>query len=262
VITADKVKVRDYLRDKLGKKQAEEILIPVYHISKTGKDIPHADWDFEFFMKANHGSGTNKIITPGEDPIQVQQLAHKWLNTSYGQAKHEWAYRDIPRRIICEKVLRDENGKIPMDIKYYCLNGKCKLILFFKDRMTDPARVFSDENLNLIEDFQSFGIKMLDEVPQFSTHSRMRGIAETIAQEFRYCRVDFYSTHDQIYFGEITHYTGAGMEKLDSYEIDLALGQLWLPENRNRSLMDIYQEITESSGDTRGEHQAISVFGK
>jgi hypothetical protein len=246
-ITSDKVRVRDYVREKLGKALAEEILIPVYHISKTGRDIPNDQWDTEFFLKANHGSKSNKIIPAGEDPQIVSELAVQWLNQSYGQAMHEWAYRDIPRRIICEQVLRDETGNIPMDIKYYCFNGKCKLIFFYKDRFGEPARIFSDENRNPIHGFQSVGYRMLEEVPKLSTHSRMLELAEKLSQGFQYCRVDFYSMEDKVYFGELTHYTGAGLEKLDSYEIDLALGRLWLPENQGKSLPQSFQEVLEEA---------------
>ncbi len=243
-ITSDKVQVRDFVRQRLGNQAADDILIPVYHISKTGKDIPHTQWNHEFFLKANHGSRSNRIIPVGEDPKVVAQLAHAWLNQSYGQAMHEWAYRDIPRQIICEKVLRDPSGAIPMDLKYYCFNGVCKLIFYYKDRFgTHPARIFSDPQGNPIPGFQSIGLRMLDAVPMHDTHPQMLQLAEQLSQGFQYCRVDFYSVEGKVYFGELTHYTGAGMDKLDSYEMDLALGQLWLPENKHKSLLELYQEV-------------------
>lgn len=252
MMTTDKVKVRNYVEEKLGSATAREILIPIYHISKTGKDIPNELWDFEFFLKANHSSGMNKIIPAGEDPKKVAELAQKWLNTSFGQARHEWAYRDIPRRIICEKVLRTETGKIPMDLKYYCFNGKCKLILYYQDRWEVPARIFSDENGNIIPNFQSFGLKMLEDVPNLPSRKRMIEIAEVLSQDFQYCRVDFYSVEGKIYFGEITQYTGSGLEKLDTFEIDLALGRLWLPENSHKSLMEVYKEVLDEAESSIG----------
>lgn len=248
MLTADKVKVRDYITKKLGIATAEEILIPIYHISKTGKDIPNADWDFEFFLKANHGSGMNRIIPAGEDPKKVAKMSQKWLNTSFGQARHEWSYRDIPRRIICEKVLREEDGRIPMDIKYYCFNGKCKLVLYYQGRWEVPARIFSDEKQQEINCFQSNGLDMLPEVPKINTFQRMLEMAQVLSRDFQYCRVDFYSVEDKIYFGELTHYTGSGLAKLDTYEIDLALGRLWLPENNDKSLMELFEEVMEEKG--------------
>ena len=132
-LTADKVKVREYLLDKLGKKRTEEILIPLHHISKTGKDIPMPAEGQEFFMKANHASGFNRLLKPGDNQAEIQSLAKYWLSRSFGQIRHEWAYRDIPRRIICEKVIRDERGKIPMDINgalAYCYFVATKLVFY------------------------------------------------------------------------------------------------------------------------------------
>ena len=134
-----------------------------------------------------------------------------------------------------------------MDLKYYCFNGKCKLILYYQDRWEVPTRIFSDENGNIVPNFQSYGLKMLKEVPHIPSRLRMLEIAEELSRDFQYCRVDFYSVEGKIYFGEITQYTGSGLEKLDTYEIDLALGRLWLPENSHKSLIEVYKEVLDET---------------
>jgi hypothetical protein len=50
-------------------------------------------------------------------------------------------------------------------------------------------------------------------------------IAERLSEEFELVRVDLYSFDNQVYFGEITHYPGSGLDRFDSYELDLQLGQ-------------------------------------
>lgn len=241
--TSDKVAVRDYVRQKLGAKTAEEILIPIYHLSKNARDFPEELWQKEFFMKANHGSGTNKLVMPGADPQKTLQLAKAWLNSSYGQRRHEWAYRDIPRKIICEKVIRNEEGDIPMDIKFYCFYGKAKFILFFKGRFGKPSRAFTDPDLQLIHGVQS-GIPDLEDIPSYSTHQRMIEIAEILSKPFVHARADFYSVGGKIYFGELTQYSGGGIEHFESYEINLALGLLWRPEYKDKSVWDCMQEAS------------------
>lgn len=240
VITSDKVKVREYIREKLGKERADQILIPQYHVSKTGMDIPKPEWKFEFFMKANHASGYNRLVKPGDDPIEIQKLAQFWLSQSFGQVNHAWAYRDIPRRIVCEQVLRDERGKIPMDIKFYCFHGKVKMILFLDDRFGDSSRIFTDENLREIPGAQMFGDKTLREIPDLPNLSELIDLSERLSIDFTYCRVDFYSLWGKIYFGELTHYTGAGIERFDDFDTDRAFGELWKPENKGKSFFDIY----------------------
>ncbi len=248
-ITSDKVKVRDYIREKLGNALADQLLIPQYFVSKTGQDIPNESWDFEFFLKANHASGFNKLISPGTDPQEVRDIAAFWLSQSFGQVFHAWAYRDIPRRIICEKVIRDDDGVIPADIKFYCFNGKVRMLLILKDRFGDQARIFTDENQVEIPGAQMIGSKKLDPIPAISNFHEMKRISELIAEDFDYCRVDFYSVGEKIYFGELTHYTGAGRESFDDLDTDLALGELWKPENRELNFFEVYQKI-KSKGAT------------
>lgn len=247
-ITSDKVRVRAYVRERLGQTLSDQILIPLYHISETGRDIPHSEWPQEFFMKANHGSRLNKLIQPGEDPKMVKQLAVQWLNTSYGQALHEWAYRDISRRILCEQVLRDAQRQIPMDIKFYCYQGKCKMVYYYKDRFTQPAQLITDETGRIFPYLLKEGVALMPETPQLDTYPQLLEIAEKLSQGFRFCRVDLYSVEGKIYFGELTQYDGAGMEKLQSYEVDLAEGLLWLPEYQSHSLWEVYEEVMRKAG--------------
>jgi hypothetical protein len=246
-ISADKVRVREYVRERLGQTLADQILIPLYHISKTGRDIPNSEWPHEFFLKANHGSRFNKLVPPGEDPKKVAQLAVQWLNTSYGQALHEWAYRDIPRRILCEQVLRDAQGQIPMDIKFYCYQGKCRMVYYYKDRFSQPSQLITDEKGKIFPYLLKEGVTLMPETPQLDTYPQLLEIAEILSKEFRFCRVDLYSVEGKIYFGELTQYDGAGMEKLQSYEVDLAEGLLWLPEYQNHSLWEVYEEVMDKN---------------
>lgn len=243
VITSDKVAVRDFVKAKLGAEQAEKILIPHYFVSQTGRDIPQPSWDFEFFMKANHASGYNRLVKPTDDPAEITALAQFWLSQSFGQVFHAWAYRDIPRRIVCEKVIHDERGKIPMDIKFYCFHGRVKMVLFLTDRFENQARIFTDENLIEIPGAQMFGDEKMTEIPRFSNYPEMIQLSEKLAEGFNYCRVDFYSVNGQIYFGEITHYTGAGIERFDDFDTDRAFGELWKPENKDKNFFEIYHQI-------------------
>ncbi len=243
IIASDKVKVRDYVRQKLGNQEAERLLIPQYFVSKNGRDIPHQDWDFEFFLKANHASGFNKLIAPGTDPMEVRQLAEYWLSQSFGQVFHAWAYRDIPRRIICEKVLRDENGNIPSDVKLHFFNGRVKMISILNDRFGEESILFTDENLVEIPGAQLRGTKKMDRAPQLVHLDEMKRIGKVFAADFDYCRVDFYSVGPKIYLGELTHYAGAGLNRFDDFDSDLAMGELWKPENKELNFFEVYAQV-------------------
>lgn len=227
-ITSDKYRVREYVRQKLGNELAEKILIPLYQVSKTGLDIPFEDWDFEFFMKANHYSGGNLLVTPGTNPKILRDVCRTWLNSSFGQNLHEWGYRDIPRRIICEKVLRDDQGEILNDYKFYCFHGEVEMITVIKDRFNEKKIKFTlDPDFNLL-DGPYPGNEFPAKVPEIPNFKQMIEIARKLSSDFSHARIDLYSFADQVFFGEITHYPGSGLVKMSSYEFDLQLGANWL----------------------------------
>ena len=56
---ADKIGVRDYIREKIG----EEYLVPIIGIYKTPDEIDFETLPNRFVMKVNWGSGQNIIVT-------------------------------------------------------------------------------------------------------------------------------------------------------------------------------------------------------
>lgn len=248
IITSDKVKVREYVRKKLGKEKAEQVLIPQFHVTKSGKDFPRDIWEKEFFMKANHASGYNRLVKPGDDPQEIKNLAQFWLSQSFGQVNHAWAYKDIPRRVVCEQVIRDEKGEIPMDIKLHCFHGQVKMILFLQDRFGNTSRIYTDENLREIPGSQMLGEKTLDKIPDLANLPELISLSEKLSQDFIFSRIDLYAVGEKIYFGEITHYSGAGTRRFDDFQTDLAFGELWKPENKDLNIFDVLRKLDKDKG--------------
>jgi hypothetical protein len=228
-LTSDKLLVRDYVKKSLGK-EGESLLVPLYYVSKTGKDIPFHKFDQEVFMKANHYSGGNRLVSPGDDPEELRDLAVSWIHSSYGQNLLEWANRDIPRRILIEKVIRDKAGALPSDYKFYCFNGVPQLLYILKDRFGDKVDWFLTMDLkdtgmliskNVLPD--GFFVPNLDQMIEY---------AKVLSKPFTFVRVDFYSLENELYLGELTHYDASGMEKCKTYEIDLSLGDYWFQKEK------------------------------
>jgi hypothetical protein len=55
----------------------------------------------------------------------------------------------------------------------------------------------------------------------------MRIVAERLAQEFDFVRVDLYALGDRIVVGELTHYPTGGNKSFEPPEWDARLGALW-----------------------------------
>ena len=51
-------------------------------------------------------------------------------------------------------------------------------------------------------------------------------IAEKLAQNIPFVRVDFYEINDKLYFGELTFFPGAGLTKFEPEEFDQKFGDL------------------------------------
>ena len=66
------------------------------------------------------------------------------LQYDYYWAGREWNYHNIHPKIICEKVLVDQKGNLPMDYKFMCFGGEVKL-LFLDIGVSDPSGMHAEE---------------------------------------------------------------------------------------------------------------------
>ena len=130
--------------------------------------------------------------------------------------------------IICEKFISD-NGKVPMDYKIYCFNGKPDVILVCRDRFSKNTHrasyLFFDQKWN----FQPLdkGDENLQDVdiPKPENLDEMIEIAKKLSEDFVFARIDLYNIKGKIYFGEITLSPNSGFDPDIKYETDLMFGK-------------------------------------
>ncbi len=229
-VVADKYRVRNYLRDVLGSYEAEKILIPLLYVTDKPRTIPFDDLPEEYVIKANHGSGTNIIVEGGRsiDREQIIAQCNEWLHQPYGLFKHEWAYQRIKRKIVIEKLLRDESGELPKDYKFHMLNGKCIMVQvnqgYFADKIGRRLTLFN-QNWKKYEVFWEF--PPADNVKCPDNINSMRLLAEKLSVPFDYIRIDLYSIEGKIYFGEFTNYPTSGQALVKPLSFDFELGSKW-----------------------------------
>ena len=134
------------------------------------------------------------------------------------------------------------------------------MVYYVSDRYEGLSELITDEKQVVLPYILKQGVKLMPSVPVVDSFDQMLGIAEALSQQFTFSRVDLYSVEGKVYFGELTHYDGAGMERLQSYEADLAKGRLWLSQNYPKSLSDVYSEIMEErNGDFIKNMNKLSV---
>ena len=124
------------------------------------------------------------------------------LKENFYYSTREWQYKNIEPRIVVEELLSTENGEIPNDYKCHCFNGKLAFVHVDISRFGDRRRNLYDTNWDLIPCVWQYENGELEEKPEL--FDKMRSLAETIAQDFIYARVDFYLVKGHIFFGEIS----------------------------------------------------------
>ena len=191
-ITADKYRVRSYIRQVLGKEKAKEILITLLFVTDKPVEIPFANLPPSFIVKPNHGSGLYIIIKNGKyNKDNIIKICQRWLRTPYGIDKMEWAYQNIKRKIVIERLLQETDGSIPKDFKFHIFHGKCKLIAVICDRMSNNSYgKFFDETWNELMLSNTNNNKSIV-IKKPKNYEMMLDYAEKLAEPFDYVRADF-----------------------------------------------------------------------
>ncbi len=153
----------------------------------------------------------------------MQRQLNAWLNTNYYSYLREWAYKNIPPRIICERLLENENGTSPHDYKFFCFHGEPRLIQVDVDRFGDHRRNYYDldwAQLPLLSGDPNYP----GEISRPSNLDQMLSIAGRLTQGLPFCRADLYSIAGRTIFGELTLYSGSGLVKWEPESFDYILG--------------------------------------
>lgn len=219
-ICADKYAVREYI-EKTGHGELLNELLAVYD---NADEIDVDKLPDKFVLKATHGSSMN-LICKDKKSINwksKKKIFNLWLKINIYLDGREWAYKDIKPRIIAEKYLEDDSGNL-RDYKFFCFNGKPKIIQVDEDRYSDHRQAYyttSWEKYDFYLDCKTCDLerpKMLDE---------MLKIAEDLSSPFRFVRVDLYNCNNKIYFGELTFYDASGFYSFHPDKYDFIFGDM------------------------------------
>lgn len=232
-ILADKYKVRDYVKEKIG----EKYLIKLLGVYERPEDIDYDKLPNKFVLKCNHDSGS-VIICKDKSTFNKKEATRKlkfFLKRSFYYSTREWHYKDIKPLIICEEFLCLKNGNIPEDYKIYVFNRKDKTEVFIQveeDRFGDHRRGVYDEQWNLLP------LERVLKNPKYNRKpnnlKQMIFLSKELSKEFEFVRVDFYEIENKLYFGELTFTPAAGLTKFTPDEWDYKFGDMWEINKENR----------------------------
>ena len=232
-IMVDKYKVRDYIKDKIG----EEYLIPLIGVWDNPEDIDFDSLPNQFVLKCNHNSGLGMYICKDKSKLtandikKIRKNLAKGLAQNYYLAGREWPYKDVPRKIICEKYMEDESTAGALtDYKFFCFNGEVKC-LYVSDCINHKMQ-FYDNEYNML-DIERDDHTQFETLPRKPVNfEQMKKLAQQLSKGIPHVRVDLYEINKRIYFSELTFSTCSGFIPFKDRKWDELLGSwLKLPEN-------------------------------
>ena len=178
-------------------------------------------------MKLNNGCG-NHVICEDKSNLNVKEAIRtlkRGMITKHHYYSFEWAYEGIKPKIICEKLLY-ENGKLPLDYKIYCSEGKPKFLFIISGAADDDVRFdFYDLEFNHLP---VMGKRPNSDFPlsKPKNFEKMLELAAKLSEGFPQVRVDFYNINGQIIFGELTFFSSGGVGYYTPDHYDYIFGEL------------------------------------
>ncbi|MDO4629109.1 MAG: ATP-grasp fold amidoligase family protein [Planctomycetia bacterium] len=226
---ADKFTVREYVREKIG----EQYLVPLFFEGMNFSVTNFERLSTPCVIKTAHGSGTNILVfdKPKMNAKNVVKQIKHFQKLQFGYREMEIFYNKIPPRVIVEKMLLDENGKIPNDYKFHCFrktDGHAEIIVQVDfDRHVNHRRNLYDTQWNYIPMAYGYPGDASQQIPRPEKLEEMLNVAEKLAEGFSYVRVDLYYVKEHIYFGELTFTHGSATEKFTPPEYNRIWGEMW-----------------------------------
>lgn len=228
---ADKYEVRKIVEKKIGL----HILNELYGVFESPDEIDFDSFPESFVLKATHGSGWNIIVKNKSvfEREKAKKKMRKWLGRNFYTKKREWAYKNIPPRIVCEKYMENKDGSLN-DYKFYCFNGDPLFIQVDLDRHTGHGRTFYNPEWQKLDFFLAKSRKARryeEELERPDSLTDMTEIARVLSSDFTFARVDMYEVDGKTVFGEVTFYPKNGGGRFTPEYWDAEFGDLLrLPE--------------------------------
>ncbi|NQX26100.1 hypothetical protein HQQ81_01880 [Microbacteriaceae bacterium VKM Ac-2854] len=245
VTFADKVAVRDYVAARIG----ERYLPHSFAILDDPERLAELELPDAYVLKPSHGSGAVIVVSPdapvaetlprpewswvyrhirasAADQAQLVAIGRHWLGQLYGQGPNkEWAYGPIPRRILVEELLSGADGGIPDDYKLFVFHGRVHFIQVDAGRFGRRTQDFYRpdwEHLSL-----SGGPPWAAPRARPGRLEEMIAIAERLAAETDFVRVDLYHLAERVVFGELTSYPAGGDSPFHPERWNAEFGRPW-----------------------------------
>jgi hypothetical protein len=249
---ADKLASRSYVANTIGREYLSELLAVV----EDPRALDLAALPARYVVKPSHASGAVIVVHDQADPAlrlptlpqdrgwtghiawvrpehldrtRFDAMCDLWLANGYWRAlgSTEWAYRDVPRRLVVEEFLEGE-AHSARDYKFLVMHGRvswfhANVTIGRTTSMTCYRRNGTVVPVRYVCEPAAPPIELPDTIDE------MIEVAERLAAGTDILRVDLYDVGGRIVFGELTNYPAGGRGAFDPPEYDEILGAAWTP---------------------------------
>ena len=222
----DKVAAKAYVAERIG----IEHIIPTLGVWNQIEDIDFDSLPNQFVLKCTHDSG-GLVVCRDKSKLDydfVCKLMRKTLRRNFYKYGREWPYKDVPRRIIAEEYMSDNEGDKEglTDYKIFCFDGEPEFVMTVRDRRTSKiTHRWYTKKWELTDlDIDGRGEKKIAE-SRPEQLEEMLEYARVLSKGLKHLRVDMYVIKGKVYFGELTFYHMSGTEAFYPKSWDMELGK-------------------------------------
>ncbi|MCD8118522.1 MAG: glycosyl transferase [Lachnospiraceae bacterium] len=219
---ADKYEVREYVRENVG----DQYLNDMFGLWNNVDEIDFSSLPKKFVLKPTNGSG-DVLICENKDCFDWEsgkKVLQQYSKRHFSGKTKEWAYYDLPYRIIGERYIESSDEKQIKDYKFFCFEGEPKFLFVASERGTEHLKFdFFDMDWNWLP--VTNGHEHNPNLKKPVLFDKMVDVARKLSAAFPHVRVDLYEEEGRVLFGELTFYHFGGFTKFEPDSWDFEFGK-------------------------------------
>ena len=224
----DKYAVKSYVAEIIG----SEYVVQNYGVYDSWDDIDFNELPDKFVIKCTHDSGGAFICRDKRifDYNKIRTIINRNLRLQNYTIAREWPYKDVPHRIIIDKLLDDHTGSELRDYKFWCFNGN-PTYMYCTIKAKNIYENFYDMDYNPVMIDHGFP-RHKPEFERPAEFEEMKHLAAKLSAGIPFVRVDFFDVDGKVYFGEFTFFDWGGTRRFCD-DWDEKLGELLVLKNNS-----------------------------
>lgn len=220
----DKYEVRKYVESVFG--EGTKYLNDLFGIWSTADEIDFDALPDKFVLKPTNGSGDIVVCNDKStlDITEAKKTLSKYSSRPFYTKTKEWAYYDLPYRIIGERYIESSDDFQIKDYKFFCFYGKPEFLFVASERGTEHLKFdFFDLDWNWLP--VTNGHEHNPQIKKPEHFDEMLEVARKLSAPFPHVRVDLYEEEGKVFFGELTFYHFGGFTRFEPDEWDYKFGE-------------------------------------